>query len=102
VLAFLLSVVKSAYLRFIAPGFITINSLVLVWVVKSLNCGMALVAEEASGAKFPAELGIAGAHRFAIFGHIFENFGRSPEVSHVVRIYATLGVVRLLAVGAPA
>lgn len=57
----LLGVEKRANFRFVTARSIAIDSLVLVWMVKSLNCRMTLVAKKPLWALLPADLRVGGA-----------------------------------------
>ena len=63
---------------------------------------MALIAKQAFGTHLPATLGVIVSHELAVFRRILKDFGWSPEISHVMGIDATFGIMRLLSVWAPA
>lgn len=96
VTALLLSVVEGTDLGLVTSGAITIDSLVLVGVVEPLNCRMTFVAEQTIWTLLPSgfRVGVVRAlHGLTVFWRIFEYLWWPSEVSHVVGVNATFGVV---------
>ena len=83
---------ECAYFRLVTPQFIAANALVLIGVVKAFDCSVALCALEPLRTLVPADPLLKD---LAVLGRIFEYFGRTTEVAHVVRIDAALAVVRI-------
>ena len=100
---FLLRVKKCTNFTLVASGAITINSLILVRVVKAFHCSVTLIAKKSLRALLPARIAslVLTLHVLAVFGHILENFRWSPKVSHMMRIDATFGIVGIFLVWAP-
>lgn len=88
--AFTHGVIERADFELVAPQFVALDSFVLVRVVKSLDGGVALAALEAARAQIPADTRDQG---LAVLGIVFEEVRWSPEVTHVVRVDAPLGIM---------
>lgn len=84
--------VKRADHKLVAAEFVTVDALVLVRVVQSLHCCVALVALQALRAGIPAS---ALNKSFAVFCRVLEDFNWPSKVTHVVGINAAFAVVRI-------
>lgn len=91
-------VVEGTDLRLVAALAVAVDALVLVGVVEALHSGVTLVAHYTLLALVPADALNQG---FAIFREVPKDLRRAAEVARMVRIDATLGVVRILLVGTP-
>lgn len=76
-------VVECTYLELVAALLVTLDVLVLVRVVESLDRGVTLTALYSMRADVPRK---PFDQRVAIFGCIFENLWRPSKVSHMVSI----------------
>ena len=98
----LVIVVERTDLGFVASAPVAVDSFVLVWVVEPLHSCVALVTEDSVRAHLPPSIcGLRVAEILTILCCILENLRWSPEVTHVMGVDAALGVVGILAVGAP-
>ena len=98
VVSLLMIVIEGTYLGFVASASIAVDSLILVRMVKSLNCRVTFVAENSIWTHFPTRICI---QIFTILCRVFEDLRRSSKVTHVMSINAVLRVVRILAVWTP-
>ena len=92
---------KGADVRLVAATPVTVNAFILVRVVEPLNSGVALVAEETLGAELPPQLLVGALHELTVFGLVVEDFGRPPEVPHVMSVETSFGVVGILSTRTP-
>jgi hypothetical protein len=97
-LSFLETVVEGAYFSLVASEFVAIDSLVFVWVVEPLNCGVAFGALQSVGTLVPAE---ALLKYLTVLGRILKHFRRSPKITQVVGIDASFAVMAVFLGGAP-
>ncbi len=89
--AFLTSAMeKGTNVGLIAAGTITLNALVLVRMVESFHCRVTLVTFEAALAVVPPKPVLKS---LAVLWCVLEQVGRSTEITCVVRVDTTLGVV---------
>ena len=82
-----LSVEESANVHLVATGAGTLDALIFVWVVETLDGSVALGAFEAALAVFPSH---AVLKRLAILWGVLEHVWRSAEISCMMRVDATL------------
>lgn len=101
-LLLLRSVMESANLLLVTAMAIAVFAFVLVRMVQFLDRGVTFLAKEAVRTEFPSVLPVYLLHALAIFRSVLENLGWTPKISHVMSIDATLGVVRVFPVRAPA
>ena len=96
--------VEGTDLRLVAPIPVAVDPFVLVWVVQTLDCRVALVAEKSVGALLPAILRVLALvrQRLAILWRVLEDLGRASEVPHVVGVDAAFRVMRVFPVWTPA
>ena len=92
-MAFTHVVVKGANVQLVASVLIAHDTLVLVRMVKSLDCGMTLGAFNSFRTQIPSN---AVNESFAVFRRILENIRRSSEISSVMREVTALRVMRVL------
>ena len=78
--------VESADVHLVAAGAITFNALVLVWMVKPLNCGVTLVTFEATWAVVPPHTVL---EVLAVLRSILKEIRRSSEIACMMGINAT-------------
>ena len=92
-------VVERTDVEFVAAMLVTHDSLVLVGVVEPFHGSVALSTFDTFRTIIPAG---AIYESFAVLRRILENVRRSSEISRVMRVVATLGVVGVLLGRAPA
>ena len=85
--------VKCANVKLITSVLVAHDSLVLVRMIKPLNSCMTLLAFNSFRAQIPPQTIYES---FTIFWRIFEQIGRSSEISGVMSEITTLGVMRIL------
>jgi len=95
----LLLMKECANVELIAPGPVTRNSLVFVWMVKPFHSGVTLVTHQSLLALVPSNSLNQGR---AIFGKVVDHVWQPSEIPGVMGINAALGIVRILLSGAPA
>ena len=78
--------VESADVHFVAAMTITFNALVLVWMVKPLNCGVTLVTFEATWAVVPPHTVL---EVLTVLRSILKEIRRSSEIACMMDINAT-------------
>lgn len=89
---------KRAYFWFITTKFVTADSFVLVWMIKSLNCSVTLVTLETLWTLVPSDTLL---QNFTVLRWVLKNFRWPSKVPHVVCINATLTIVRVFLCGTP-
>ena len=90
---------KGTDVHLVAASAIALDSLILLWMVQALNCGVTLATFDSTRAVLPTEAILEG---LAVLGRVFEQVGWPSEVSRVVRVDARFRIVAVLFIWAPA
>jgi hypothetical protein len=84
---------EGTYLWLVASQFVAADAFVFVWVVKSLDGGVAFSTLQSFGTLVPAD---SFRKHFTVFGRILEYLWRPAEIPHVVGIDAALAIMAIL------
>lgn len=103
VISFLLWVEESTNFALVAARAIAVNPFILIRMVQTLDCGVALVAKKTLRALLPTRFSclICSGHILTIFRNVFKYLWRSPKITHMVRVYATFRIMWIFFVRAP-